>query len=218
MTASRDSIHERCILTGSLFNEPTRVETARTSNDGILTVGLVGTQPEWFRRVTEKFLILKGGDIRDQFGVNQWPEQKKVITSQDLAKRTEILPGMRQVQRDLIIVDESHRMSWTPPACKTARYALGELLRDTSDNILLLTATPHKGDPANFSLFLPSLDSDACADVRSIHEAMERRRAPFYLRRTKEAMIYFPERRPDLPAGRQVMVGGDRATGGREKP
>ena len=26
---------------------------------------------------------------------------------------------------------------------------------------------------------------------------MERRRAPFYLRRTKEAMVYFPERRPD---------------------
>jgi hypothetical protein len=26
---------------------------------------------------------------------------------------------------------------------------------------------------------------------------MERRRAPFYLRRTKEAMVYFPERRSD---------------------
>src|SRR5512136_2979683 len=26
---------------------------------------------------------------------------------------------------------------------------------------------------------------------------MERRRAPFYLRRTKEAMVYFPERQPD---------------------
>ncbi len=26
---------------------------------------------------------------------------------------------------------------------------------------------------------------------------MDRRRAPFYLRRTKEAMVYFPERRPD---------------------
>jgi hypothetical protein len=26
---------------------------------------------------------------------------------------------------------------------------------------------------------------------------MDRRRAPFYLRRTKEAMVYFPERRHD---------------------
>ena len=84
--------------------------------------------------------------------------------------------------------DESH---------KSLRYGLGELLRDTSDHILLLTATPHKGDPENFSLFLQLLDADAYADVKSIREAMDRRRAPFYLRRTKEAMVYFPERRAD---------------------
>ena len=88
-------------------------------------------------------------------------------------------------------------MSWTPPSRKTARYGLGELLRDTTDHFLLLTATPHKGDPVNFSLFLQLLDPDAYADVRSIREAMNRRRAPFYLRRTKEAMVYFPERQPD---------------------
>ena len=154
-------------------------------------------QRELREKFYEKFLVLKGGDIRDQFGVNQWLEQKKIITSLDLAKREDILPGLKQVHWDLVIVDEAHRMSWTPPSGKTARYALGELLRDSSDHILLLTATPHKGDPTNFTLFLQLLDADAYADVRSIHEAMERRRAPFYLRRTKEAMVYFPERRPD---------------------
>jgi hypothetical protein len=80
---------------------------------------------------------------------------------------------------------------------KTLRYRLGELLRDASDHLILLTATPHKGDPINFSFFLQLLDQDAYADVRSIREAMDRRRAPFYLRRTKEAMVYFPERRSD---------------------
>jgi superfamily II DNA or RNA helicase len=154
-------------------------------------------QRELKEKFEEKFLVIKGDDIRDQFGVNQWLEQKQLITSLDLAKRTEILPGLRQVCWDLVIVDEAHRMSWTPPARKTARYALGELLRDSSDHILLLTATPHKGDPGNFSLFLQLLDPDAYADVRSIREAMERRRAPFYLRRTKEAMVYFPERQSD---------------------
>ncbi|MEW5806138.1 MAG: helicase-related protein [Acidobacteriota bacterium] len=154
-------------------------------------------QRELKEKFDEKFIVLKGGEIRDQFGVNQWLEQKKIITSLDLAKRDEILPGLRQVRWDLVIVDEAHRMSWTPPARKTARYALGELLRDTSDHILMLTATPHKGDPDNFTLFLQLLDADAYADVRSIREAMDRRRAPFYLRRTKEAMVYFPERRQD---------------------
>ncbi|MGA2402289.1 MAG: helicase-related protein, partial [Syntrophobacteraceae bacterium] len=321
MDTSGKLISEGCILVGPLFNEPMRVETARSDGDGTWSLGLVGTQSERFRKVTlnardlkdltildagftysgdgrllllglqayslgiawefdpyfglsisrvdplphqleavydyllklarvrflladdagagktimagllirelqlrgltervlivcpanlafqwqrelkekfdEKFLVLKGGDIREQFGVNQWLEQKKIITSLDLAKRTDILPGLRQVNWDLIIVDEAHRMSWSPPARKTARYALGELLRDTSDHVLLLTATPHKGDPVNFSLFLQLLDSDAYADVRSIREAMDRRQAPFYLRRTKEAMVYFPERRPD---------------------
>jgi superfamily II DNA or RNA helicase len=154
-------------------------------------------QRELKEKFDEKFLVLKGSDIRDQFGVNQWLEQKTVITSLDLAKREDILPGLRQVHWDLVIVDEAHRMSWSPPSRKTARYALGELLRDISDHMLLLTATPHKGDPQNFSLFLQLLDEDAYADVRSIREAMDRRRAPFYLRRTKEAMVYFPEKQPD---------------------
>jgi len=153
-------------------------------------------QRELREKFDEKFLVLKGGDIRDQFGVNQWLEQSRIITSLDLAKRDEILPGLRQVLWDLVIVDEAHRMSWSPPARKTARYALGEMLRDSADHILLLTATPHKGDPENFTLFLQLLDRDAYADVKSIRQAMDRRRAPFYLRRTKEAMVYFPERQP----------------------
>jgi len=156
---------------------------------------------QWQRELKEKFdgnfEVMKGQYIRDQFGVNQWLQHGRVITSLDLAKRADILPGLRQVRWDLVIVDEAHRMSASDESHKSMRYRLGELLRDISDHILLLTATPHKGDPENFSLFLQLLDADAYADVRSIREAMDRRRAPFYLRRTKEAMVYFPERRPD---------------------
>ena len=168
--------------------------------DRILIVCPANLTFQWQRELKEKFdekfLVLKGGDIRDQFGINQWMEQKQVITSLDLAKRSDILPGLRQVHWDLAIVDEAHRMSASDRSIRP-RYRLGELIRDTSDHLLLLTATPHKGDPINFSLFLQLLDYDAYADVRSIREAMEHRRAPFYLRRTKEAMVYFPERRPD---------------------
>ena len=154
-------------------------------------------QRELKEKFEEKFLVLKGSDIRDQFGVNQWMEQKQIITSLDLAKRTEILPGLAQVRWDLVIVDEAHRMSARDETHKSQRYRLGELLRDSADNVLLLTATPHKGDPQNFSLFLQLLDRDAYADVSSIRDAMDKRRAPFYLRRTKEAMVYFPERHED---------------------
>ena len=151
-------------------------------------------QRELREKFEEKFVVLKGDDIRVQFGINQWMENQQVITSLDLAKRTDILPGLRQCRWDLVIVDEAHRMSASAEDDKSLRYKLGELLRDQSDHLLLLTATPHKGDPTNFSLFLRLLDQDAFADVRSIQEAMDNRRAPFYLRRTKEAMVYFPQR------------------------
>jgi len=154
-------------------------------------------QRELSEKFSAQFLVIKGQDIRAQFGVNQWLEQRRVISSLDLAKRADILPGLRQVRWDLVIIDEAHRMSAANESHKSLRYRLGELLRDTSDHLLLLTARPHKGDPSNFSLFLQLLDADAYADVKSIKEGMEGRRAPFYLRRTKEAMVYFPERQAD---------------------
>src|SRR6185437_5521895 len=92
-------------------------------------------QRELKEKFDEKFLVMKGGDIRDQFGVNQWMEQKRVITSLDLAKRADVLPGLRQVHWDLVIVDEAHRMSAADESHKSLRYRLGELLRDISDHM-----------------------------------------------------------------------------------
>ena len=154
-------------------------------------------QRELRDKFDEKFVVMKGTDLREQFGINQWQEADQIITSLDLAKREDVLPGLRQCRWDLVVVDESHRMSAASPDKKSLRYKLGEDLSGRSDHFLMLTATPHKGDPANFTLFLQLLDKDVYADVRSIREAMNRRRAPFYLRRTKEAMVYFPERQPD---------------------
>ena len=104
-------------------------------------------QRELREKFGEKFLVFKGSDIRSQFGVNQWMEQDQVITSLDLAKRDDVLPGLRQVNWDLVIVDEAHRMSARDESHESQRYRLGEMLRDLTDHMLLLTATPHKGGP-----------------------------------------------------------------------
>ena len=156
---------------------------------------------QWQREMLEKFdqqfVVMRGSDIHNQFGMNQWLERPQVITSLDLAKRQDILPGLEQVHWDLVIIDEAHRMSASDESHKSLRYRLGEKLRDSTDNILLMTATPHKGDPQNFTLFLQLLDQDAYADVTSIRRAMEQNHAPFYLRRVKEAMVHFPELQDD---------------------
>jgi superfamily II DNA or RNA helicase len=154
---------------------------------------------QWQRELKDKFAedftVFRGGELKGQYATNPWRKERQVITSLDLAKREDVLPGLRQSTWDLVVVDEAHRMSAASEDSKSMRYRLGELLRDLSGNILLLTATPHKGDPENFSLFLQLLDKDAFAHVRSIRDAMHDGRAPFYLRRTKEAMVYFPEQR-----------------------
>ena len=66
---------------------------------------------QWQRELKEKFdetfLVMKGGDLRAQFGVNRWMQQAKVVISLDLAKREDILPGLRQTHWDLVIVDEA---------------------------------------------------------------------------------------------------------------
>jgi hypothetical protein len=62
-----------------------------------------------------------------------------------------------------------------------------------TDHYMLMTATPHKGDPDNFRLFLSLLDRDVYGDIKSLQEAMRENEAPFYLRRTKEALVTFPD-------------------------
>ena len=72
-----------------------------------------------------------------------------------------------------------------------------------TDHYLLMTATPHKGDPENFRLFLALLDRDVYGDVKSLEEAMRRHEAPFYLRRTKEALVSLP--RPGDRRGQEAL-------------
>ena len=56
-----------------------------------------------------------------------------------------------------------------------------------------MTATPHKGDPENFRLFLACSIADVYGDIESLEEAMRTHEAPFYLRRVKEALVSFPD-------------------------
>jgi predicted GIY-YIG superfamily endonuclease/superfamily II DNA or RNA helicase len=105
---------------------------------------------------------------------------------------------------DLIIVDEAHKMSASSADKKTLAYQLGEHLSEMTDHFLLMTATPHKGDPDNFRLFLELLDKDVYGDITSLEEAMREREAPFYLRRVKEALVTFPD--PDTGDVHQLFT------------
>ncbi|OQC12431.1 MAG: RNA polymerase-associated protein RapA [Lentisphaerae bacterium ADurb.Bin082] len=153
---------------------------------------------QWQRELKDKFRenfeIVRGDVLRANYGSNPWQDKSQVITSVSWVSRIDdARESLLRSQWDLVIVDEAHKMSAYSADKKTLAYQLGECLSDMTDHYLLMTATPHKGDPDNFCLFLRLLDADVYGDVKSLEEAMQRNSAPFYLRRTKEALVTFPD-------------------------
>ncbi len=153
---------------------------------------------QWQREMQDKFResfdVIRGDILRASYGQNPWQERDQAITSVSWVSRIEdARESLMRSRWDLIIVDEAHQMSAYSPSNKTLAYRLGEQLSQMTDHYLLMTATPHKGDPQNFTLFLSLLDRDVYGDVSSLEEAMRRQSAPFYLRRTKEALVSFPD-------------------------
>jgi SNF2 family DNA or RNA helicase len=106
-----------------------------------------------------------------------------------------------------VIVDEAHKMSAYSQDKKTLAFQIGEALSERTDHFLLMTATPHKGDPENFRLFLSLLDKDVYGDVESLNAAMRKQSAPFYLRRLKEALVSFPD--PDTGHVQKLFTNRD---------
>jgi hypothetical protein len=138
---------------------------------------------QWQRELKDKFRehfeVVRSDVLRANYGSNPWQEKAQVITSVSWVSRIEdAKDSLLRSQWDLVIVDEAHKMSAASRDKKTLAYELGEELAKRTDHYLLMTATPHKGDPQNFYLFLELLDKDAYGDVKSLDEAMRRQQAP----------------------------------------
>jgi superfamily II DNA or RNA helicase len=153
---------------------------------------------QWQRELKDKFResfeIIRSDVLRANYGSNPWQDKNQLITSVSWVSRVEdAKESLLRSRWDLVIVDEAHKMSAYSSEKKTLAYQLGEALSRMTDHFLLMTATPHKGEPENFSLFLQLLDRDVYGDVKSLERAMDEREAPFYLRRVKEALVTFPD-------------------------
>src|SRR6202158_3157718 len=134
---------------------------------------------QWQRELKDKFReqfeVVRSDVLRANYGTNPWQEKNQVITSVSWVSRIEdAKESLLRSHWDLIIVDEAHKMSAYDTDKKTLAYKLGESLSGMTDHYLLMTATPHKGNPENFCLFLSLLDKDVYGDVKSLEEAMTR--------------------------------------------
>lgn len=172
----------------------------------ILIVSPGHLKDQWRRelseRFEEKFLVIDRGLLDALYGENVWLRENQIITSIDFAKRDEVLPSISAAHFDLIIVDEAHKMSayrYGDKTEKTGRYKLGEALSRVTEHLLFLTATPHKGDPDNFRLFLDLLEPGFFATNEMLQESIRNKDNPLFIRRVKEDLKDFEGKPLFLP-------------------
>jgi SNF2 family DNA or RNA helicase len=170
-------------------------------------------------RFEEEFIVMDRGLLEAHYGENVWERYNQIITSMDFAKREEILPSLRSVKFDLVVVDEAHKMSadtYGDKVTKTDRYRLGEVLSRVADpHLLFLTATPHKGDPENFRLFIDLLEPGFFETSEMLHESIINKDNPLFIRRMKEDLKDFEGRPLFLP--RHVKTVGFRLSDDEKK-
>jgi ERCC4-related helicase len=88
------------------------------------------------------------------------------LVSMDLAKRDPYIDRIASVKWDTVIVDEAHRASTTWNMV-TLRYKLVEkLARDPERNIILLSATPHRGYVEDYLNRLRLIDPYLIRDMK----------------------------------------------------
>jgi len=173
--------------------------------DKILIIAPGHLKYQWLREMKEKFqeqFRIADRDVMDSaWGQNIFEEENQLITSIDFAKQEDVMASIKDSKWDLIIVDEAHKMSaykYGKKTTKTARYRLGEMVSEITNYMILLTATPHRGDDENFRLFLDLLEPGFFADTKMLAQSISDKDNPLFLRRLKEDMKDF-DGRPLFP-------------------
>jgi superfamily II DNA or RNA helicase len=95
------------------------------------------------RNATSSWLARTGSELPAD--VNPWGLPGIYISSFDFIKRPEALAPLEGVEWDIVVVDEAHAAT-----SGTARYAAVQTVALRSRRLVLLTATPHSGDSAQF--------------------------------------------------------------------
>jgi superfamily II DNA or RNA helicase len=164
---------------------------------------------QWQDELKEKFELqfeLLTREMINASGLgNPFEQRPLLIARMDMLSRDEELQNrLEQAQEwDLVVCDESHRMSahyYGSEVKRTKRYEMGKRVGNHARNLLLMTATPHNGKEEDFQLFMALLDEDRFAGHQ--RDAVHRSDPTDLMRRLVKEDLYtfqgtklFPERR-----------------------
>src|SRR5271165_4022075 len=174
----------------------------------ILVVAPKGLVTQWIAEMQthfcEEFRFYSPADFNSYRRIspseNVWRTYDQVICSLDSVKPLDSRKGwsgerIAQFNKDrfedlisagwdLIVVDESHRISGSSE--QVARYQLGRGLSEASPYLLLLSATPHQGKTDAFHRLMSLLDRAAFPDPGSVTRERVR---PYVIRTEKRHAI-----------------------------
>jgi superfamily II DNA or RNA helicase len=121
-------------------------------------------QDELWEKFGLDFELMSRSKIEESRTGNPFLERNMLIARVDQLSRAEdLLAKLAVTDWDLVICDESHKMSahlYGNELKRTKRFELGELLRDRTRHLLLLTATPHNGKNEDFLAFMSLIDPE----------------------------------------------------------
>lgn len=156
---------------------------------------LIQWQDELHEKFGLQFTIINRETLRSKRN-NPFVENDFCLASMFWTIRDDIKALVNEADFDLIIIDEAHKMAaYTHGKVKkkimrTKLYQFGEGILRQTENCLLLTATPHKGDVENYRHFMSLIDHDIFSSV-SAGETLKDKSNPFIIRRLKENIKNF---------------------------
>src|SRR5262245_18641740 len=127
---------------------------ARGRADRVLVLAPAGLRDQWAAELAARFgidaTVASAASLRQVartvgLDANPWETLPVAIASIDYVKRPEVLPAVASCRWDVLVVDEAHAA-----AGESERHEAIRLLGARASYVLLLTATPHSGDPRLF--------------------------------------------------------------------
>lgn len=138
--------------------------------------------------------------------LNFWRQHNQIIVSSDALKPIEARQGWSQervdaynkyrlemvvnADFDMVIIDEAHKMGGS--STSVSRFKMAEVLCNAVPNLLLLTATPHRGKSDHFRRVLQLIDADTFSGegMPSIEEIQ-----PYVMRSEKRFAVDYDGRK-----------------------
>jgi superfamily II DNA or RNA helicase len=126
---------------------------ARRADAHVLVLCPAGLREQWRDELSRRFhlaaAVLDSAAFRRLplvDGANPWAVHPLILTSMDYIKRPEVIRALEPVVWDLLVVDEAHSI-----AGASDRHDAAASLARRARAVVMLSATPHSGDPAAFA-------------------------------------------------------------------